>query len=228
MKDCIINEPMMFAIGDSGIKYLYLKNSKYYIKMDDLKDCKFEKGAKFIIYTSDEAPPKKRDINKDKKNEYNYNARNDISFIDNSNYSLSPSKLKIERIILQNQKNEERVPENIDFISNSISDFFIGGIASIALFLSIFNQIKQKKKEIENNKCCINNKTQIENIKIEIQKNKDQCKEKNESSNKAIYAEIFEHYKELKETKEDLNNVKDILEKVIDKNFIQKGEKNVK
>lgn len=218
----------MFAIGESGTKYLYLKNSKYFIKMDELKDCKFEDGAKFIIYTTDESPPKKKDINKGKINEYNYNSGNYIPFINNNNYSLSPSQLKIERIVLQNQKNEERIPENIDFISNSISDFFVGGIASIALFLTMFNQIKQKKKEVENNNCCINNKTQIENLKVEIEKSKNQINKDNENSNKAIYAEMFEHYKELKETKEDLNNVKDILEKVINKNSIQKGEKNGK
>jgi len=224
MKNCIINEPMLFAIGESGTKYLYLKNSKYYVKMDDLINCKFEDGAKFIFYTNDESPPKKKDMKKEKEYEYIHNIRNDISFINNNNYSLSPSKLKIERIVLQNQKNEERFPKNIDYISNSISDFFIGGIASIALFLSIFNQIKQKKKDIESNNCCINNKTEIENIKVEIEKAKEQINKNNQNSNKAIYAEMIEHYKELKETKDDLNNVKDILEKIIDK----KGEKNVK
>jgi hypothetical protein len=62
-----------------------------------------------------------------------------------------------------------------------------------------------------------------------MEKIKGEINSKQESSNKAIYAEMFEHYKELKETKDDLDNMKDIMEKVIEKSkYIKKEEKDDK
>lgn len=226
MKDCIINEPMLLAQGQSGKLYIYLNNSKKYIDMDQLQNCDFEDGAKFVFYTIDEKPPIKKDI---KNHEPVHNLRNNIPFVNHNNYALSPSPLKIENITLQLPKDEENKKRDLDNISNNINDFFIGGAASVALILSVINQVRQKKKDADNALCCNNNKIEVNNIKVEMEKIKGEINSKHESSNKAIYAEMLEHYKELKETKDDLNNMKDIMEKVIEKSkYIKKEEKNDK
>jgi len=220
MSECIINEPMLLAMGESGTLYLYLKNSKRYITMDQLKECKFEEGAKFVFYTIDEAPPNKHPPKKDKLNASYHSNGAALSFNTHSDYSLSPDSLKIQNFTLQLQKNEQRLPEPPDHIISSVSDFFIGGAASIAFVLSVVNQIRQKKKDAENAVCCNNNKLELNNVKVELEKVKQEVASKHEVSNKTMYAEIVHHYRELKETKEDLDNVKEILEKVIDRNIV--------
>ena len=211
---------MLLAMGESGTLYLYLKNSKRYITMDQLKECKFEEGAKFVFYTIDEAPPKKHEPKKDIKHASHHFHGALPAFNHHHNYSLSPDPLKLENFTLQIPDYEQRLPQPPDPISNSISDFFIGGAASIALVLSVFNQVRQKKKDADNAQCCYNNKIELSNVKVELEKVKQEVMHKHEASNKTMYAEMVEHYRELKETKEDLDNVKEILEKVIDRNII--------
>jgi len=221
MEKCIINEEIKLAENEKGELYFYLVASKQYIPYKDLSDCDFGDNAKFVFYTIDEAPPKKKVY---KKNDNT--GINGQSFVfGSSNYSLSPGKLELKEFIPLTLK-EEEIPIKEELpLSNSISDFFVGGAASVALALSVFQQVRQKKKEAESSMCCNNNKIEINSIKTELKAMKKEIEAKHESSNKAMHAEIIEHYKEMKEIKDDFDEVKNVIEKIIDKVGNKESEK---
>jgi len=221
MEKCIINEELKLAENEKGELYFYLVNSKKFISSKEFENCDLGDNTKFVFYTIDEAPPKKKVY---KKNDINRN--NNQSFVfDSSNYSLSPGKFELKELTPLILK-EEDIPIKEELpLSNSISDIFVGGAASVALALSVFQQIRQKKKEAESSACCNNNKIEINSIKTELKAVKKEIEAKHESSNKAMHAEIIEHYKEMKEMKDDFDEVKDVIEKIIDKVGKKESEK---
>ena len=57
--------------------------------------------------------------------------------------------------------------------------------------------IKEKKKQLEESKCCAESKINYEKLNAKLE----ELISKSESNKKALYAEVYEHYKELKEMK---------------------------
>jgi len=47
---------------------------------------------------------------------------------------------------------------------------FVGGAATIAMVMSIMQQVRQKKKEAEASICCNNNKVEISKFDMKLQK----------------------------------------------------------
>ena len=78
------------------------------------------------------------------------------------------------------------------------------------MIYSIINQAKQKKDKLEQTKCCTESKLNYEKLNAKIEK----IIADNESNKKTLYAEVYEHYKELKE---DTDNLKNVVSKIIDK-----------
>ena len=95
----------------------------------------------------------------------------------------------------------------------STNELFVGGTAILALAMSAMQQIKKKKEQLEQQKCCSESKVSINNLKNDVE----MLKSKEKESSKALHAEIYEQYKEIKEMREDSNEIKEILSKVIDK-----------
>ncbi len=102
-------------------------------------------------------------------------------------------------------------PDNTSLLSTN--ELFVGGTAVLALAMSAIQQIKKKKEQLEQQKCCNDSKISINKLETDIKEL--QAKEK--ESSKALHAEIYEQYKELKELRDDSQEVKEILSKVIDK-----------
>ena len=90
-------------------------------------------------------------------------------------------------------------------------------IAILAVVFTAASTINKKKKEAESTKCCMDSRTQIESLKIKLEKLEQQYTSATENSSKAIYAEMYEHYKELKELKEDSSALKDVVSKLIER-----------
>jgi predicted phage-related endonuclease len=111
----------------------------------------------------------------------------------------------------QAPKDIVKPPEDASILSTN--ELFVGGTAILALAMSAMQQIKKKKEQLEQQKCCSDSKISINKLETDIKEL--QAKEK--ESNKTLHAEIYEQYKELKELRDDSQEVKEILSKVIDK-----------
>ena len=108
-------------------------------------------------------------------------------------------------------------PEVVPVEYPNILDAFTAVAASAALVLGIIQSANSKKRELESAKCCSESKLNIERLDsklAELDKRIDSARTKD---NKALHAEMYEHYKELKELKEDSDNLKDILQKVVER-----------
>ncbi len=111
----------------------------------------------------------------------------------------------------QAPKDIVKPPEDASILSTN--ELFVGGTAILALAMSAMQQIKKKKEQLEQQKCCSDSKISINKLETDIKEL--QAKEK--ESSKTLHAEIYEQYKELKELRDDSQEVKEILSKVIDK-----------
>ena len=132
-----------------------------------------------------------------------------------SEYVKPEYKLKYTPLIYQAPK-EMSKPPKLDSAS-SISDIFVGVAAVTALLLSTLQQAKKKKEQLEQQKCCSEAKLSINSLQTEVNKLKIDLEAKTQESSKAIHAEMYEQYKEIKEMREDADSIKDILAKLIDK-----------
>lgn len=219
MKTCKISGNLKLGSNEKGETFVWWPDLEIWLSMEEFKNCEIEPGAKFILQIGLEK------IKKDVLS--NSNHLSTSSFVDNNDYSLSPGTLEFEDFgVLHIQDfiyEEIQQPITESIIApvsdtTSISDLFIGCAVSMALLMSVIQQIRQKKKEAESNLCCNNNKIEISKFDAKIQKLETELKTKTEKDNKGFIAEILETRKELKDIKDDFDEITDIIEKIIDKN----------
>ena len=190
-------QDVLLGVGASGKLYFFIKNGQYKLTEDEFFACidqelLFEPRIGFKIAT--EKP-------KVQSQEPFYSApieKQDLS-------------LKIQPIMYQAPIDIPKPPDNTSLLSTN--ELFVGGTAVLALAMSAIQQIKKKKEQLEQQKCCNDSKMSINKLETDIKEL--QAKEK--ESSKALHAEIYEQYKELKELRDDSQEVKEILSKVIDK-----------
>ncbi len=218
MKLCIIQDELKIGSNQKGETFIWWPDGKKWLSMEEFKLCEIAPGTKLTLQIG---------IEKVKSHELsNLSHLPHASFNSNINYSLSPTPLTINKIELHN---EQRQPEpqttptpNSDIIS--ITDLFVGWAASLALVMSLIQHVHQKKKDIESNLCCNNNKMEISKFDMKLQKLETEIKTKSETDNKSIFAEILETQREIKNIKEDFNNSQENIQKLID--IIQLQNKN--
>lgn len=219
MKTCKISGNLKLGSNEKGETFVWWPDLEIWLSMEEFKNCEIEPGAKFILQIGLEK------IKKDVLS--NSNHLSTSSFVDNNDYSLSPGPLKFEDFgVLHIQDfiyEEIQQPITESIIApvsdtTSISDLFIGCAASMALLMSVIQQVRQKKKEAESNLCCNNNKIAISKFDAKLQKLETELKTKAEKDNKGFIAEMLETRKELKDIKDDFDEITDIIEKIIDKN----------
>lgn len=194
---CIIENERISFVSINGETKLWLRNSNTFITMDYFYACDLGNDVRFVFYIDQELPPqiKKKSIFK----------KQDIlkpfqTAIDYPNYELSkPELIKL--------KLEETKP------TEDFTDVIGVTLGSLALIYSAYNQIKQKKKQLEESKCCSESKLNYEKLNTKIEK----LISESESNKKALYTEIYDHYKELKELKEDATELKEVISKLIDR-----------
>ncbi len=200
---CVIeNEELAFAESKTTV-YLWLKTSNKFIPFSELENCKWGDNTKFVLNIVNEPIKSKPLLKKPILPVSAFYTKADYP-----EYKLTFPEISIP-------KSEPILPE---LPEQSFNDMLIGGAASVALLLSVIQQIKQKKKESESANCC----AKIQYIESEFNKIQQESKE----SNKTLHAEIIEQYKEMKELKEDATEVKEIISKIIDK--LPLGDQDVK
>jgi hypothetical protein len=196
MKCHIENENISFVSINNETK-MWLRNSNKFISFNEFYECDLGSNIRFVFYIQEELQPilKKKQTFKKQDNQIPFNTN-----IDYPTYVLN----KPENISL----NIKDVPDDkleIDPIATTL--------ATIGIVYAYLNQIKQKKKQLENSKCCTDSKIELEKLNIKI----DKLISDNESNKKTMYAEIYDHYKELKELKEDSTEIKSVVSKLIDR-----------
>ncbi len=218
MQICKISGELKLGANERGETFVWWNEGKKWLNMEEFAKCEIETGTKFILKIGTE----KVKINAPT----NFSHLPYASFNSNINYSISPTPLTIESFEL---KNEQRQPEpqttpppNTDIVS--ITDLFVGGTASLALAMSVIQQVRQKKKEAESSVCCNNNKMEISQFNAKLQKLETEIKTKAESDNKGMIAEILETRKEIKDIKEEFEDSQENLKKLIE--IIQTNNKN--
>lgn len=194
MSDCIIeNEELIFAESKTTT-YVYLKKANRYIPLDDFDKCFLGENNKFVFGIVNETlkkPPLKL---KDIQNSKPFNTATI-----HPEYKLTPPTIKLMEV-------PEKPPQvNL----NETNDLFVGGTAVLALLIAAYSQIKQKKNQLEESKCC----SKYDDLNNKINK----LISDNENKEKALYVELYEHYKEVKELKEDTELLKDATNKLLDK-----------
>lgn len=196
MKCIIENERISFVSINNETK-LWLRNSNTFITMDYFYACDLGNDVRFVFYIDQELPSqiKKKSIFK----------KQDIlkpfqTAIDYPNFELHKPEL-----IKLNLEPDQQKENYTDVIGVTLG--------SLALLYSAYNQIKQKKKQLEESKCCSESKINYEKLNTKIENLISQS----ESNKKALYTEIYENYKELKELKEDSTEIKQVVSKLIDR-----------
>lgn len=198
----IENESIRF-VEVNGTFLMYLPNRKIYITTDDFVNCPIGDNVRFVFDMVDE-PIKKKIINTPSM------PSDDTSF-----YSAEPNpidlSLKIEPIMYTQTRENKPIQEP------DLPFDFTGLVASSALVLAIIQQAYQKKKQAESAKCCSDSKVKISQLDSEIKRLETKIETKNEESSKALHAEIVEQYKEMKELRDDANDVKEVVQRLIDR-----------
>jgi len=197
-------QDVLLGVGASGKLYFFIKNGQYKLTEDEFFACIDQElllEPKIVFKIQNEAK-KRQSIEKP--------AIQDTEF-----YSKPAEKqdlsLKIEPIMYTAQPAIEK--KELDATLISTNELFVGGTAILALAISAMQQIKKKKEQLEQQKCCNDSKISINKLENDIE----MLKSKEKESSKALHAEIYEQYKEIKEMREDSNEIKEILSKVIDK-----------
>ncbi len=209
MKLCVIDGQIKLGSNEKGETFIWWNEGQRWLNMEEFQKCEIKPGTKFILQIQNE---------KVKKNASNYPDLSITPFNNDSDYNLSPTPLRLNDMGISNyeQQPEPEATPTPHPDPTSISDLFVGGAATLAMILSVAQQVRQKKKEAEANVCCNNNKIEISKFDAKLQKLETEIKTKSEKDNKGMIAEILETRKEIKDIKEEFESGKEDLQKIIE------------
>lgn len=215
MQICRISGQLKIGASDAGETFVWWDEGNKWLTMDEFQTCEIEPGTKLILQVKEETQYK---VNKKYVAPY-HSSPITPPFNTDLSYSLAPSPLTLNLKELIYETGQPTQPQTIpqpDHIVNSISDLFIGGAATVALALSVLQQVKQKKQQIEANLCCNNNKIEINKFDVKLQKLEADFKAEQVKDNKSFIAELAETRREIKEVKDNLNQDKEDIQKIVD------------
>ena len=208
---------LSLGISVSGKYYLVDTKSSENVGLDEYLDSCCSSGEdciKLSVLYSEAKNTNKNTQAKDMCLDYQFNSDNyspDLHLTVLPEFIYTEPKVMSGVVEVVNQQPED-LPSDINVV-----DSLTALAASAALIIGIVQNARAKKRELESAKCCSESKLNIERLDsklAELDKRIDSAREKD---NKALHAEMYEHYKELKELKEDSDELKDILQKVVER-----------
>jgi hypothetical protein len=208
---------LSLGISTSGKYYLVDTKSSENVGLDEYLDSCCSSGEdciKLSVLYSEAKNTNKNTKAKDMCLDYQFNSDNyspDLHLTVLPEFIYTEPKVMSEVVEVVNQQPED-LPSDINIV-----DSLTALAASAALILGVVQNARAKKRELESAKCCSESKLNIERLDsklAELDKRIDSARTKD---NKALHAEMYEHYKELKELKEDSDELKDILQKVVER-----------
>lgn len=215
---CSSSQPLRLGIGESGVYYL-VDSSNSRIPLDDyIKACcsgpSSQNDCFRLRFTAiNEKIPKQVLPVQD----MGLAVSIEDSFIppDFSLY-IDPTLLEKTPVVISEKPSTPLdIPDTSYYINTA--DIFTGAAAASALIISALQAASNAKKQAESAKCCSDSKISYNELNTKLSRLEADIKRKSETDNKALHAEMYEHYKELKDLKEDSENVKDLLGKLVDR-----------
>jgi hypothetical protein len=208
---------LSLGVSSSGKYYLVDTRLSESIGLDEYLDSCCSNGEdciKLSVLYSNSPKPAKNTGPSDMCLDYEFNSQN---YSPDLQLTVLPEFINTEpKVMSETRQQESIVKPDIPQVLN-IPDSLTAVAASAAILMAIVQNAKAKKRELESAKCCSDSKISIERLDsklTDLDKRLDAVREKD---NKALHAEMYEHYKELKELKEDSDNLKDILDKVVER-----------
>ena len=208
---CRIEGQLKLGANQNNETFIWYLPENRWLSMEEFKKCDIGNDVKIVLKIENE---------KVKKHASNYPDLSLTTFNNIHDFSLAPTPLKLNDMGVLHYE-EQSQPEPLSTPpsppdSTSLSDLFVGGAATIAMVMSIMQQVRQKKKEAEASICCNNNKVEISKFDMKLQKLETEIKAKSEKDNKGMFAEILETRKEIRDMKEDFEHGKEDLQKLIE------------
>jgi hypothetical protein len=208
---CRIEGQLKLGANQNNETFIWYLPENRWLSMEEFKKCDIGNDVKIVLKIENE---------KVKKHASNYPDLSLTTFNNIHDFSLAPTPLKLNDMGVLHYE-EQSQPEPLSTPPSppdptSLSDLFVGGAATIAMVMSIMQQVRQKKKEAEASICCNNNKVEISKFDMKLQKLETEIKAKSEKDNKGMFAEILETRKEIRDMKEDFEHGKEDLQKLIE------------
>lgn len=194
-------------------RVVFLKKKGIYMSMDEFKECDLANGVIIRIGLADEKPedtqptipkPKKvvpmEPLDLPKPKPFN-----------DSDYAKPEYNLTLDSRLFVASTLQDTHETSADPTVVSIE----GIVATVAIALTLLQQVRQKKNDAESKKCCIDNKLKFTEYETKLQNLEVKLNERTKEESKALHAEIYEQYKSLKELRDDTDDLKSILSRVI-------------
>jgi hypothetical protein len=215
MQVCYISGQLKIGTNDAGETFVWWDEGNKWLTMDEFQKCEIEAGTKLILQIKEDIPYK---VNK-KHVAPHHSLPTTSPFNTDLSYSLAPTPLKLnlkEFIYETRQPTQPQAIPQPDHALSSISDLLVGGAATIAMALAIFQQIKQKKQQADNQLCCNNNKLEISKFDAKLQKLEADLKTEQSKDTKSFLAELAETRREIHTVKDDLKHDKEDIQKIVE------------
>ena len=208
---CRIEGELKLGANQSNETFIWYVPENRWLNMEEFTKCEIGTDVKIVLKIQNE---------KVKKHASNYPDLSLTTFNNNFDYNLSPSKLVLTDMGVLHYE-EQSQPEPVSTPATpsnpiTLSDLFVGGAATLAMIMSVAQQVRQKKKEAEASVCCNNNKMEISKFDMKLQKLETEIKTQSQKDNKGMLAEILETRKEIKDIKEEFESGKEDLQKIIE------------
>ena len=208
---CRIEGELKLGANDSNQTFIWYVPENRWLNMEEFAKCEIGSDVKIVLKIQNEKVKSPHVAS-------HHTHLSNASFNNIYDFSLAPTPLKLNDMgVLHYEEQPEPVstpatPPN----PTTLSDLFVGGAATLAMIMSVTQQVRQKKKEAEASICCNNNKMEISKFDMKLQKLETEIKAKSEKDNKGIFAEILETRKEIKDIKEEFASGKEDLQKIIE------------
>ena len=208
---------LSLGISVSGKYYLVDTKSSENVGLDEYLDSCCSSGEdciKLSVLYSEAKNTNKNTQAKDMCLDYQFNSDNyspDLHLTVLPEFIYTEPKVMSEVVEVVNRQPED-LPSDINIV-----DSLTALAASAALIIGIMQNARAKKRELESAKCCSESKFNIERLDSKLSELDKRIDSARVKDNKALHAEMYEHYKELKELKEDSDELKDILQKVVER-----------
>ena len=210
-RPCIINGELKLGANENNQTFIWYVPENRWLNMAEFAKCEIGSDVKIVLKIQNEKVKS--------KNALPYTNNPPIApFNNHHDFGISPTALKLDDMgVLHYEEQPEPLstpplPPN----TTSFSDLFVGGVATVAMIMSVAQQIRQKRKEAEASVCCNNNKIEISKFDMKLQKLETEIKAQSQKENKGMLAEILEFRKEIKDIKEEFEHGKEDIQKIIE------------
>ena len=212
-RPCIINGELKLGANENNQTFIWYVPENRWLNMAEFAKCEIGSDVKIVLKIQNEKVKS--------KNALPYTNNPPLaSFNNHHDFGISPAALTLNDMgILSHEEQHQPEPLSTPITPpnpTSLSDLFVGGAATLAMIMSVAQQIRQKKNEAEASMCCNNNKVEISKFDMKLQKLETEIKAKSEKDNKGMFAEILETRKEIKDIKEEFESGKEDLQKIIE------------